>query len=197
MPIGRISECSYEFACILNDQIQALTKHGCRWIQLDDPGLVSYPAAAHEFGLAHLNVAFRGTPKDTQQIVHLCRGNEYRLGGRVRHQLSEPYYAQYAEFFADSEITGISIESPHEYCQNFHLKGFGTKDILLGIVDVNDDFPGENQMISTIQTALTEIPSHQLVITPNCGIKHLSHKNAGKMLRSMVSAVEKVNSNLP
>ena len=190
----RTSECSYEFACILNEQIQALTERGCRWIQLDDPGLFASQDYAHEFGLAHLNIAFKGTPKGTEQIVHLCRGNEYLIRGRKREHLEAPYYLQFANFLSDSEITGVSIESPHDYCNEFQLNLFGEKKILLGIIDVNDDFPSENQMVSIIQTALADIPSNQLFITPNCGIKHLSHDNAGKLLNSMISAVDRVNS---
>ena len=65
--------------------------------------------------------------------------------------------------------------------------------ILLGIVDVNGDFPSETEMIKIIRTALNDLPSDKLFITPNCGIKHLSHEMAEKMLKSMVSAVKQVN----
>ena len=68
--------------------------------------------------------------------------------------------------------------------------------ILLGIVDVNGDFPSEAEMIKIIQTALNNLPPDQLIVTPNCGIKHLSHEMAEKMLKSMVSAVKQVNLSL-
>ena len=192
----RLSECSYEFAHILNEQIHALVERGCKWIQLDDPGLTADPASAIEFGVEHINVALKGVPAATEVIIHLCRGNEYRLGGRDRETPSGPYYLPLAERLSDSLATGVSIESPHEYSNKFHLKAFGEKNIHLGIIDVNGDFPSEEHMISIIRSALNEIPSQRLFITPNCGIKHLSHKNAKKMLVSMVSAVKQVNLNL-
>lgn len=190
----RLSECSYEFAHVLNEQIHALIERGCRWIQLDDPGLVGNPAAAAEFGVAHVEAAFRGVPEGVERIVHLCRGNEYRLNGRQRQQLAEPYYAKLAPQFAESNVTGISIESPHEYSRGFQLANFGEKTVFLGIIDVNADFPSENEMIGIIQAALREIPCERLFITPNCGIKHLSHENAQNLLKTMVSAVNTVNS---
>mgnify|MGYP001261080394 CR=1 FL=1 len=190
----RLSECSYEFAHILNEQIQALVERGCQWIQLDDPGLVGNPTAAVDFGVAHVEAAFRGVPEGVERIVHLCRGNEYRLNGRNRQPLAEPYYANLAPHIAESNLTGISIESPHTYSREFRLAKFGEKTIFLGIIDVNADFPSENEMIGTIRAALREIPSERLFITPNCGIKHLSHENAKNLLKTMVSAVDTVNS---
>ena len=192
----RLSECSYEFAHILNEQIHALAERGCKWIQWDDPGLTAEPASAIEFGVEHINVTLKGVPAATEVIIHLCRGNEYRLGGRDRETPSGPYYLPLAERLSDSLATGVSIESPHEYSNQFHLKAFVEKNIHLGIIAVNGDFPSEEHMISIIQPALYEIPSHRLFITPNCGFKHLSHDMAEKMLKSMVSAVNRVNLSL-
>ena len=187
-----LAECSYEYAQLLNNQMLALAKVGCRWIQLDDPSLISSPAGL-EFGIDHLNASLAGLPDEIETIVHLCRGNEYRLGGRDRVAPPHPYYIPYAEQLRHSPIKGISIESPHEYANDFLLDHFGEKMILLGIVDVNGDFPSETEMIKIIRTALNDLPSDKLFITPNCGIKHLSHEMSEKMLKSMVSAVKQVN----
>jgi len=191
----KLAECSYEYAQLLNDQMLALAEAGCRWIQLDDPSLITSTAGL-EFGIDHLNASLAGLPNEMETIVHLCRGNQYQLGGRDRFVPPYPYYIPLAEKLRHSPIKGISIESPHEYADDFLLDQFGEKTILLGIVDVNGDFPSETEMIKIIQTALNNLPSDQLIVTPNCGIKHLSHEMAEKMLKSMVSAVKQVNLSL-
>ena len=79
----------------------------------------------------------------------------------------------------------------------FNLGLFGEKTIFLGLVDVADSIvESPSQIADDIITALKEVPAHNLVITPDCGIKHFPEQLALQKLQSMRQAVDAVNTEI-
>lgn len=176
-------------------EVSRLIEAGCKWIQIDDPHLVWDFDLAQEFGFEHLNRAI-SIETDANIIVHLCRGNGYSYIGSTRTFDSGPYYDRVAKFLAKTRVTGVSVEAPL-VSTSFKLKDFGDKDVVLGVSDIHvQDVESVQYISNTVERALDEVDPRRLILSPNCGMRHMDVATATAKVRNIVQSAANTRSQL-
>jgi 5-methyltetrahydropteroyltriglutamate--homocysteine methyltransferase len=172
------------------EEITALYKAGCRYIQLDDTNLAylcdtKMREEARQRGddpdqlprtyAALINSVIGDRPGDLTVAVHLCRGN-YRSTW-----FAEGGYEPVAEIlFNDLNVDAYFLEYDDERSGDFAPLRFvpGHKVVVLGLV--SSKFPAlENSkdLIKRIDEAGSFMPLENMCISPQCGFSSTSQGN--------------------
>ena len=186
-----------DYARLLGAQLTALESAGCKWVQIDDPHII-WDFQECPYGVECLDEALAFTSGKLKTVAHMCQGNPYSFIEDSSPARGNVYYESVAPQLAKSRVDAIAIEKPNvPSLREFNLGLFGEKTIFLGLVDVADSFvEPPSQIADDIIMALKEVPAHQLVITPDCGIKHFPEQLALQKLQSMRQAVDAVNTEI-
>ena len=186
-----------DYARLLGAQLAALESAGCKWVQIDDPHII-WDFQNCPYGVACLDEALAYTSEKLHTVVHMCQGNPYSFIENSSPEKGNIYYGSVAPQLAQSRVDAIAIEKPNMPGLNeFNLGLFGEKTIFLGLVDVADSIvESPSQIADDIIQALKEVPAHNLIITPDCGIKHFPEQLALQKLQSMRQAVDAVNTEI-
>ncbi len=178
------SETCKQIALAIRDEVIDLEKAGIRIIQIDEPAIREGLPLRRENWQAYLNwavesfrLAAAGVQNETQIHTHMC-------------------YSEFNDIIssiADMDADVITIEtsrSQMELLQAF--AGFRyPNDIGPGVYDIHSPrVPTRQEMIALIEKALTVLPSAQLWINPDCGLKTRGWDETRKALIEMVDAAK-------
>jgi 5-methyltetrahydropteroyltriglutamate--homocysteine methyltransferase len=185
-----LDEFFKDLAQCYRDEIDALYKAGCRYIQLDDTNLAylcdpKMRAAAVERGddpnelprtyAALINDVIDNRPDDLVVGVHLCRGNFqstwFARGG----------YEPVAEvLFNDMNVDAYFLEYDDERSGDFAPLRFvpDRKTVVLGIVSSKlPRLEPQTELIDRIEEAAKYIPLENMCLSTQCGFSSTVHGN--------------------
>ena len=72
------------------------------------------------------------------------------------------------------------------------LASLGDKDVILGVLDLNPENPGEtvDHIVQRVQAATTVLPKERISLAPDCGMWFLPRARAYAQLRTMCLAAD-------
>jgi len=166
-----------DYAVCVNQEVKALFAAGADIVQLDEPWVRTNPEAARQYAIPAINRALEGVVGPT--ALHLCFGYAAVVAGKPSG------YAFLTEL-EDSVVGQISIEAAQPQLDLAILKGFATKTVILGVLDLGDlSIETPERVADRIRQALRVIPPERLMVAPDCGMKYLSREVAYRKLRAM------------
>jgi 5-methyltetrahydropteroyltriglutamate--homocysteine methyltransferase len=187
-----IEEFRVDLARAYRDEIAALGKLGCTYLQIDDtsfaylndPAQRAYvaehggdPKNQHLVNLALFNAAVRDRPAGMTLCVHMCRGNH-----RSSWVASGGYDYVADAVFNRLEVDGFFLEFDSERAGGFEPLRFvpkGNKRIVLGLVSSKRSALEEKDAIRRrIDEAAKYVPLDQLCLSPQCGFASTELGNA-------------------
>jgi 5-methyltetrahydropteroyltriglutamate--homocysteine methyltransferase len=179
-----------DLAQCYRDEIAALYKAGCRYIQLDDTNLAylcdpKMRRGAVERGddpdelprtyAALINAALRDRPHDLTVCVHLCRGN-FRSTW-----FAEGSYEPVADvLFNELRVDGYFLEYDDERSGGFSPLRFVPRDktVVLGLVtSKRAELEPREELLSRVHEAAQFVPLENLCLSPQCGFSSTLHGN--------------------
>ncbi|MBP7555810.1 MAG: 5-methyltetrahydropteroyltriglutamate--homocysteine S-methyltransferase [Chitinophagaceae bacterium] len=178
------SETCRQIALAIRDEVVDLEKAGIRIIQIDEPAIREGLPLRRENWQVYLDwavesfrLAASGVQNETQIHTHMC-------------------YSEFNDIIssiADMDADVITIEtsrSQMELLQAF--AGFRyPNDIGPGVYDIHSPrIPTRQEMLALIEKALAVLPSAQLWINPDCGLKTRGWNETRKALIEMVGAAK-------
>ena len=179
----RSSTCR-EIALAIRDEVLDLESAGIQVIQIDEPalreGLPIQKAKWHDYlswAVECFKIAAGGVRDETQIHTHMC-------------------YAEFNDIIqaiGEMDADVISIEASRSNMEL--LNAFGEyhypNDIGPGTYDIHSpNIPKTEDIVELIKKALEVIPSDQLWINPDCGLKTRTWEEVIPSLKAMVSAAK-------
>jgi 5-methyltetrahydropteroyltriglutamate--homocysteine methyltransferase len=177
-------------ARVLNAEARALVAAGVRLLQIDEPFLAGYPEAA-ELAVEAINIVTKDVP--ATWALHVCYGNRYA------RPLWEGHYDFLFPAVLGAAVDQLVLEFARKGDADLQLvERFGWDRALgVGVVDVKTEQVESVEVIATrIRRALEVVRPDQLVVNPDCGLRHLPGAVARDKLRAMVAATVAVRSEL-
>ncbi len=178
------SEQAMQIAFALRDEVADLEAAGAKMVQIDEPalreGLPLKPERWNEY-LSWSVDAFRlaaGVAKPETQIhTHMC----YSEFGDIIEHIER----------LDADV--LSIENSRSNNETlFEITGAGYKhQVGNGVYDVHSPtIPSTEQMVQQLRTGLAHLPTEQIWVNPDCGLKTRRWEEVMPALKNMVEAAK-------
>jgi 5-methyltetrahydropteroyltriglutamate--homocysteine methyltransferase len=181
-----LADTANQVALALRDEIADLEKAGIGVIQVDEPALRELlplkkadQEAYLDWSVGSFRLATAGVAKQTQIHTHLC----YSEFGVVIDAINR----------LDADVTSIeAARSKMEVVPDIQSSGFG-RGIGPGVYDIHSPrVPSVDEVTSLLETALGSIPSRQIWVNPDCGLKTRGYSETVESLRNVVAATKAV-----
>ena len=183
-------ELVFALARVLNAEAKRLVAAGARYLQIDEPFLAGYPEAAR-LAIRAINVVVESV--EAHWSLHVCYGN--------RH--ARPSWEGHYDFLfpavLDANIDALMLEFARKGYDDLELfRGRSLPFALgLGVIDVKDTNVEPVSVIERrVERALELIPAEKLVVSPDCGLRHLAPPIARAKLAAMADGVRAVRRRL-
>ena len=186
-PLG---ETANQVALALRDEIADLEAAGIKVIQVDEPALRELlplrkadQAAYLDWSVNSFRLATAGAADATQIHTHLC----YSEFGAIIDAIDG----------LDADVTSIeAARSRMEVVHDLENHGFG-RGVGPGVYDIHSPrVPGEDEVTELLGTAVKHVPSRQLWVNPDCGLKTRGYAETEESLRNLVTATRTVRAGL-
>jgi 5-methyltetrahydropteroyltriglutamate--homocysteine methyltransferase len=188
---------AWAFAEILNEEARAIEATGVDVIQFDEPAFNVYFDEVRDWGIAALERAVQGLVCTT--AVHICYGYGIRANNDWKKTLGSEWrqYEQTFPLLAQSRIKQVSLECANSHVPIDLIALLGTKDVLVGAIDVaSDRVETPEDVAATIRAALKFVPAERLYPCTNCGMVPLSRDVARGKLRALAAGAALVRAEL-
>jgi len=171
-----------DLAVIYRQEIEALDKSGCEFVQLDEVPIAMLcdpkvqeavrasgqdPDALVSRYIAAINAALEGRPEDMMIGLHLCRGN-YK-----GQWMAEGGYAPVADrLFRDANVDAFFLEYDSERAGDFSPLAAMPDDkiVVLGLVSTKTpELEEADALKRRIDDAAKYVPMDRLALSPQCG----------------------------
>ena len=177
-------EAALDYAAAVNEEIRDLFAAGVDIVQLDEPYMQARPERARRYAVKAIDRAFEGT--SGLKAVHICFGYAHVHAGA-----SKPSGYSFLPELADCSVDLISIEAAQPRLDLAILGKLKSKDIMLGVIDLDDATAETAEIVAArIRAALEHVAPERLVIAPDCGMKYLSRELAFSKLKAMVEGAD-------
>lgn len=177
-------------AQVLAAEAAELARAGAQVLQIDEPLLAGYP---EDVGLAVEAVNIVTAGADVSWILHVCYGNRYARPLWEGHYdflfpaVKEAHVSQLALEFARTGDDDLSLVEQHHW----------DRCLGLGVIDVKTEQVESPELVATrIRRALRFVAAENLVINPDCGLRHLPPAVARAKLAAMVAGTALVRAEL-
>jgi 5-methyltetrahydropteroyltriglutamate--homocysteine methyltransferase len=186
-PLG---ETANQVGLALRDEIADLEAAGIKVIQVDEPALRELlplrkadHAAYLKWSVDSFRLATAGAADATQIHTHLC----YSEFGVIIDAIDG----------LDADVTSIeAARSRMEVVHDLESHGFG-RGVGPGVYDIHSPrVPGEAEVTELLATAVKHVPSRQLWVNPDCGLKTRGYVETEESLRNLVKATKTVRAGL-
>ncbi|XAS69502.1 5-methyltetrahydropteroyltriglutamate--homocysteine S-methyltransferase [Micrococcaceae bacterium Sec5.7] len=186
-PLG---ETANQVALALRDEIADLEAAGIKVIQVDEPALRELlplrkadQAAYLDWSVNSFRLSTAGAADATQIHTHLC----YSEFGAIIDAIDG----------LDADVTSIeAARSRMEVVHDLESHGFG-RGVGPGVYDIHSPrVPGEQEVTELLSTAVKHVPSRQLWVNPDCGLKTRGYAETEESLRNLVAATKTVRAEL-
>ena len=188
---------AWAFAEILNEEARAIEATGVDVIQFDEPAFNVYFDEVRDWGVAALERASQGLACTT--AVHICYGYGIKANNDWKKTLGSSWrqYEQTFPLLAQSRINQVSLECANSHVPIDLIALLGTKDVLVGAIDVaSDRVETPEDVAATIRAALKFVPAERLYPCTNCGMVPLSRDVARGKLRALAAGAALVRGEL-
>jgi 5-methyltetrahydropteroyltriglutamate--homocysteine methyltransferase len=184
------SEVVLAFARILNQEAQTLAAAGATYLQIDEPFLAGYPEDV-ELAVRGINAVVAGVKANW--AVHICYGN--------RH--ARPSWEGHYDFL----FPAILEAHVDELVLEFARKGYDDLELFrqyrpkfklgLGVIDVKTvEVETPEEVATRIERSLHVVEASNIVVNPDCGLRHLPWAVARAKLTAMSAGAALVRSRL-
>jgi 5-methyltetrahydropteroyltriglutamate--homocysteine methyltransferase len=186
-PLG---ETANQVGLALRDEIADLEAAGIKIIQVDEPALRELlplrkadQAAYLDWSVNSFRLSTAGAGDATQIHTHLC----YSEFGAIIDAIDG----------LDADVTSIeAARSRMEVVHDLESHGFG-RGVGPGVYDIHSPrVPGEQEVTELLSTAVKHVPSRQLWVNPDCGLKTRGYAETEESLRNLVKATQTVRAEL-
>ena len=186
-PLG---ETANQVGLALRDEIADLEAAGIKVIQVDEPALRELlplrkadQAAYLDWSVNSFRLSTAGAADATQIHTHLC----YSEFGAIIDAIDG----------LDADVTSIeAARSRMEVVHDLESHGFG-RGVGPGVYDIHSPrVPGEEEVTELLSTAVKHVPSRQLWVNPDCGLKTRGYAETEESLRNLVKATKTVRAEL-
>ncbi|MGO4186567.1 5-methyltetrahydropteroyltriglutamate--homocysteine S-methyltransferase [Pseudarthrobacter sp. TAF60_1] len=186
-PLG---ETANQVGLALRDEIADLEAAGIKVIQVDEPALRELlplrkadHAAYLKWSVDSFRLATAGAADATQIHTHLC----YSEFGVIIDAIDG----------LDADVTSIeAARSRMEVVHDLESHHFG-RGVGPGVYDIHSPrVPGEAEVTELLATAVKHVPSRQLWVNPDCGLKTRGYAETEESLRNLVKATKTVRASL-
>jgi 5-methyltetrahydropteroyltriglutamate--homocysteine methyltransferase len=180
-----------QLALAIRDEVLDLERAGCKIIQIDEPALrEGLPLRAIDapgylsWAVDSFKLATAGVQDGTQIHTHMCYAN----------------FNDIIEAIAAMDADVISLESARsrmELLQVF-VRSRYPNDLGPGVYDIHSPrIPEEGEIKGLLRRALEVIPSEQLWVNPDCGLKTRRWEEVSPALKNMVAVARSLRSAQP
>lgn len=185
-----LAETANQVGLALRDEIADLEAAGIKVIQVDEPALrelLPLRRADHadylKWSVDSFRLATAGAADATQIHTHLC----YSEFGVIIDAIDG----------LDADVTSIeAARSRMEVVHDLESHGFG-RGVGPGVYDIHSPrVPGEQEVTELLSTAVKHVPSRQLWVNPDCGLKTRGYAETEESLRNLVKATQTVRAEL-
>lgn len=177
-------------ARMLNADARALAEQGAELLQIDEPFLAGYPDQV-AIAIEAVNVVTEGV--DVTWALHVCYGNRYA------RPLWEGHYDFLFPAVLDATVDQLLLEFARKGDEDLQLVERFQWDRVLG-VGVLDVKTPEVEPVGVverrIERALQVVPPERILVTPDCGLRHVPADAARAKLRTMTTAAAAVRGRL-
>jgi 5-methyltetrahydropteroyltriglutamate--homocysteine methyltransferase len=174
----------------LNAEARELAAAGADFLQIDEPFLAGYPEHV-ELAVEAVNIVLEDVP--ARWALHVCYGNRYARPSWEGHYdflfpaVKAARVDQIVLEFARKGLADLKLIRQHEWD-----RGLG-----FGVIDVKSSQVESAEVVAArIRHALEYVPARQLMINPDCGLRHLAPDVARAKLHAMVAGVAAVRTEL-
>jgi len=181
-----------ELVAVVRDELLALAKAGCEYLQLDEPGLAHTPhGLSFVDGAKAINRAYEDVPG--RIAVHVCYGNN---AGRP---MSDRKLAPMMPALEILSCDQLLLEFATKQMSDVELLGeLGqTFDVAAGVIDVKNFYlESPEDVAERIDTCLKHMPAERLAATCDCGFSALPRYLARQKMQSLVDGAALVRGRL-
>lgn len=182
-----------ELADVLNSEVLALVKAGCRRIQIDEPLFAREVEKALAYGIEYLERCFHNVPNEVARITHICCGYPSRIDDEEYFKASPETYFRLASPLDEAKIDIVSIEDAHRQNDLSLLEYFPDTTIILGVIAIaRTCIETVEEIRQRLQQALEHIDADRLLASPDCGLGMLSRETVVSKLGNMAQAAKSV-----
>ncbi len=174
----------------MNAEASRLAAAGATRLQIDEPFLAGYPEHV-DLAIEAINVVTAGV--DVTWGLHVCYGNRYA------RPVWEGHYDFLFPAVLDAAVDQLLLEFARKGDGDLQLIGrYGwDRDVGVGVIDVkSDDVEREDLIATRIRRALDVVAPERLIVSPDCGLRHVPTAVAQAKLRAMVAATHAVRDEL-
>lgn len=177
----------------INREVVALSKAGCKYIQIDEPVMVRYPEKALLYGIDHVTECMNDVSKETIKVIHLCCGYPTYLDQEDYKKADPSLYFQLAEKLDKAGFDEISIEDAHRHNELSLFGLFKQSKIILGVVQsASSKIESVEEIMDRIQQVLQYLPRERLIIAPDCGLGFLPDDIMKRKLENMLKVCKSI-----
>jgi 5-methyltetrahydropteroyltriglutamate--homocysteine methyltransferase len=180
------SQTCTQIALAIRDEVADLEKAGIRIIQIDEPaireGLPLRKENRQEYlrwAVKAFRISASGVEDDTQVHTHMCYSE----------------FSDIIESIADMDADVITIETSRSQMEllDVFAKFKYPNEIGPGVYDIHSPrVPSKAEMVALIEKAKSVIPSDQLWVNPDCGLKTRGWDETKSALAEMVEAAKEL-----
>jgi len=188
---GDPAKLGADLADALNEEVRALAKAGCRYIQIDEPLFARKVAQALDYGVANLARCFEGVGggDGVTRVMHMCCGYPNHLDQTDYHKADPQSYFDLAEAIDASPVDQVSIEDAHRHNDLSLLDRFKETTVIFGAVAIARSAVEPSDAIrERLEQALGHIDKERLWVAPDCGLGFLGRDLAMTKLRNLSQA---------
>jgi 5-methyltetrahydropteroyltriglutamate--homocysteine methyltransferase len=177
-------------ARVLNAEAAALADAGAELLQIDEPLLAGHPEDV-ALAVEAVNIVTKDVP--VTWALHVCYGNRYA------RPLWEGHYDFLFPAVLDATVDQLLLEFARKGDEDLHLVERYRWDRVLG-VGVLDVKTAEVEPVEVverrIERVLAVLPPERILVTPDCGLRHVPADAARAKLRAMTTAAAAVRGRL-
>jgi 5-methyltetrahydropteroyltriglutamate--homocysteine methyltransferase len=179
-----VEAAAMDYAVAVNAEIRDLFAAGADIVQIDEPYMQARPQKAREYGLRVVNRALEGITQTT--ALHICFGY-----AAIIHERPSGY--SFLPELAGCSCRQVSIETAQSKLDCSVLAELGTKQIMVGCIDLSDtQVETPEQVVQRIERALEFVRPENVILAPDCGMKYLPRPVAFGKLQAMVEAARRL-----
>jgi 5-methyltetrahydropteroyltriglutamate--homocysteine methyltransferase len=181
---GDLGDLARGVADVLNQEIQALVAAGADVIQLDEPEVHFRYSAVEPFAAEVIDRALRDVRART--TLHMC----YGYARNIAEKRETPVYNRALEVLASTVADSISLEYEQPHHGPDLLEHAGTKDVVLGVLNLATDAPVETpeHIVGRARDAVSVVGPRRLSLAPDCGMWFLPRATALAKITAMEHA---------
>jgi 5-methyltetrahydropteroyltriglutamate--homocysteine methyltransferase len=177
-------------ARVLNAEAAALADAGAELLQIDEPLLAGHPEDV-QLAVEAVNIVTKDVP--VTWALHVCYGNRYA------RPLWEGHYDFLFPAVLDASVDQLLLEFARKGDEDLRLVERYRWDRVLGVgvLDVKTaDVEPVEVVERRIERALEVLPPDRILVTPDCGLRHVPADAARAKLRAMTTAAAAVRGRL-